>query len=122
MGIKVTPDVFHNVMFKLVQDMEYVRTHLDDLLILVKSFKDHQPKLEMVLARISIPSMRVNASKSKFFKKQIEHLDYWIIDKVFNKCIKRLKLFLRLRLISQKKTIPVFWCSYLLLQHVVPQK
>jgi hypothetical protein len=28
------PDVFQNVMSKLVQDMEYVKTYLDDLLIL----------------------------------------------------------------------------------------
>jgi hypothetical protein len=36
------PDVFQNVMSKLVQDMEYVKTYLDDLLILINSsFKDH---------------------------------------------------------------------------------
>jgi dihydroorotate dehydrogenase len=42
MGIKIAPDVFQNVMSKLVQDMEYVKTKLDDLLILTNSsFKDH---------------------------------------------------------------------------------
>jgi hypothetical protein len=42
------PDVFQNVMSKLVQDMEYVKTYLDDLLILTNrnnSFKDHLLKL-----------------------------------------------------------------------------
>jgi hypothetical protein len=35
------PDVFQNVMSNLVQDMEYVKTYLDDLLILTNcSFKD----------------------------------------------------------------------------------
>jgi hypothetical protein len=56
MGIKIAPDVFQNVMSKLVQDMEYVKTYLDDLLILTNrdnSFKDHLLKLEMVLARLS---------------------------------------------------------------------
>jgi hypothetical protein len=36
--------------------MEYVKTYLDDLLILTNrdnSFKDHLIKLEMVLARLS---------------------------------------------------------------------
>jgi dihydroorotate dehydrogenase len=52
--IKIAPDVFQNVMSKLVQDMEYVKTYLDDLLILSNSsFKDHLLKLEMVLARLS---------------------------------------------------------------------
>jgi dihydroorotate dehydrogenase len=72
MGIKVTPDVFQNVMSKLVQDMEYVKTYLDDLLILTNSifkssFEDHLLKLEMVLARLSTAGMRVSISKSKFF-------------------------------------------------------
>jgi hypothetical protein len=58
MGIKITPDVFQNVMSKLVQDMEYVKTYLDDLLILTNnSFKDHL---------------------LKFFAEQIEYLGYWI--------------------------------------------
>jgi hypothetical protein len=62
MGIKIAwfPDVFQNVMSKLVQDMEYVKTYLDDLLILTySSFKDHLLKLQMVLARLSTIEMLV---------------------------------------------------------------
>jgi hypothetical protein len=50
MGIKIAwfPDFFQNVMSKLVQDIEYVKTYLDDLLMLTNSsFKDHLLKLEM---------------------------------------------------------------------------
>jgi hypothetical protein len=54
MGIKLALDEIHIIMSKLVQDMQYVKTYLDDLLILTNSiFKDHQLKLEMVLARLS---------------------------------------------------------------------
>jgi hypothetical protein len=75
----LVPDVFQNVMSKLVQDIEYVRkiNYLDDLLIptnINKRFKDHILKLEMVLVRLSTAGMRVNISKSKFFAKQIEYL------------------------------------------------
>jgi hypothetical protein len=71
----LVPDVFQNFMSKLVQDMEYVKTYLDDLLILTNSsFKDHLLKLEMVLARLATAGMRVNISKSKFFTEQIEYL------------------------------------------------
>jgi dihydroorotate dehydrogenase len=77
MGIKIAPDVFQNVMLKLVQGMEYVKTYLDDLLILTNnSFKYHLLKLEMVLASLSTVGMRVNLSKSKFFAEQIEYLVY----------------------------------------------
>jgi dihydroorotate dehydrogenase len=41
-GIKIAPDVFQNVMSKLVQDMEYVKTYLDDLLILTNRIKKLQ--------------------------------------------------------------------------------
>jgi hypothetical protein len=68
-------DNFQNVMSKLVQDMEYVKTYLDDLLILTNSsFKDHLLKLEMVLARFSTAGTRLKISKSKFFAEQIEYL------------------------------------------------
>jgi hypothetical protein len=72
-------DVFQNFMSKLVQDMEYAKTYLDDLMILTNrdnSFKDHQLKIEMVLARqqLSTAGMIVNISKSKFFAEQIEYL------------------------------------------------
>jgi hypothetical protein len=33
----LVPDVFQNVMSKLVQDMEYANTYLDDLLILINT-------------------------------------------------------------------------------------
>jgi dihydroorotate dehydrogenase len=79
MGIKIAPDVFQNVMSKLVQDVGYVKTYLDDLLILTNSsFNDHLLKLEMVLARLLTAGMRLNISKSKFFAEQIEYLGYWI--------------------------------------------
>jgi hypothetical protein len=57
----LVPDVFQNVISKLAQDMEYVKTYLDDLLILTNSsFKEYLLKLEMVLARLSTAGMRVN--------------------------------------------------------------
>jgi hypothetical protein len=87
----LVPDVFQNVISKLVQDMEYVKTYLDDLLILTNSsFKEHLLKLEMVLARLSTVGMRVNISKSKFFAEQIEYLGYWITRQVFNLYVTRL--------------------------------
>jgi hypothetical protein len=63
MGIKIAPDIFQNIKSKLVQDMEYVKTYLDDLLILTNrrnnSFKYHLLKLETVLTRLSTNDLRV---------------------------------------------------------------
>jgi hypothetical protein len=130
MGIKIAPDVFQNVMSKLVQDMEYVKTYLDDLLILTSSsFKDHLLKLEMVLARLSTSGMRVNISKSKFFAEQIEYLEqgYWItrqgIQPIRNKV--EMNAILNIKAPKTRKeepATPVYWYSQLLSRHVVSQK
>jgi hypothetical protein len=126
MGIKIAPDVFQNVMFKLVQDMEYVKTYLDDLLILTdSSFKDHLLKLEMVLARLSTAGMRVNLSKSKFFAEQIEYLGYWITRQGIQPIRNKVEAILNIKPPKTRKeqqSMPVYWYSQLLLRHVVSQK
>jgi hypothetical protein len=108
MGIKIAPDVFQNVISKLVQDMEYVKTYLDDLLILTNtnsSFKDHLLKLEMVLARLSTTGMRVNISKSKFFAEQIEYLaqGYWITRHVIQPIHNKVEAILNIKARKQEK-------------------
>jgi hypothetical protein len=126
MGIKIAPDVFQNLMAKLVQDMEYVKTYLGDLLILTNSsFKDHLLNLEMVLARLSTAGMRVNIPKSKIFAEQIEYLGYWItsIQHIRNKV--EMDVILNIKAPKTRKeetTTPVYWYSQLLSRHVVLQK
>ena len=84
----------------MIQDLEYIKTFLDDLLLLTNNiFADHLTTLEMVVARLSTAGMRVNASKSKFFAEQIEYLGYWItwkgIQPVYNKVEAILKITLQ---------------------------
>jgi hypothetical protein len=128
MGNKIAPDIFQNVMFKLVQDMEYVKTmhYLDDLLILTNSsFKDHLLKLEMVLARLSTTGMRVNISKSKFFAEQIEYMVYWITRQGNQPMRKKVESILNIKAPKTRKTqqnMPVYWHSQLLSRHVVSQR
>jgi hypothetical protein len=93
-------------MSKLVQDMEYVKTYLDDLLILTNSsFKDHILKLEMVLARLSTAGMRVNISKSKFFAEQIKYLvlGYWITRQVIQPIRNKVESILNFKRPKQEK-------------------
>jgi hypothetical protein len=124
-GIKIAPDVSQNVMSKLVQDMEYVKTYLDDLLILTNSsFKDHLLKLEMVLARLSTAGMRVNISKSKFLAEQIEYLGYWITRQGIQPICNKVKAILNIKAPKTRKepATLVYWYSQLLSRYVVSQK
>jgi hypothetical protein len=103
------PDAFQNVKSKLVQDMEYVKTYLDDLLILTNSsFKDHLLKLEMVLARLSTAGMRVNISKSKFFAEQIEYLGYWITRQVIQPMRNKVEAILNIKAPKTRKELYQF--------------
>jgi hypothetical protein len=59
-------------MPKLIQCMEYVKTYLDDLLILTNMIELLQNHLLTLNQQIA--GMRVNISKSMFFEEQIEYL------------------------------------------------
>jgi hypothetical protein len=122
----LVPDVFQNDMSKLVQDMEYVKTYLDDLFLLAnKSFKDYIIRVEIVLAILSTAGMRVNISKSKFFAEQIEYLGYWITRQGIQPVRNKVEAILNIKASKTRKeepATPVYWYSQLLLQHVVSQK
>jgi hypothetical protein len=106
--------------------MEYVKTYLDDLLILTNSnFKDHQLKLEIVLARLSTAGMRVNISKSKFFAEQIEYLEYWITRQVIQLIRNKVEAIVNIKAPKTRKEepcTPAYWYSQLLSRNVVSQK
>ena len=79
MGIAGSPDIFQEKMSGLMEDLDYVRTYLDDLLTLTKStFEDHLNKLRKVLEKLLEKGLRVNASKSHFGADQIEYLGYML--------------------------------------------
>jgi RNase H-like domain found in reverse transcriptase/Reverse transcriptase (RNA-dependent DNA polymerase) len=89
--------------------MEYVKTYLDDLLLLTNNtFADHLTKLEMVLARLSIAGMRVNASKSKFFAEQIEYLGYWITQKGIQPVYNKVEAILKIKAPKTRKELCQF--------------
>jgi hypothetical protein len=81
----------------------------------------------MVLARLSTAGMRVNISKSKFFAKQIEYLEYWITRQGIQPIRNKVELNAILNIQAPKtrkenRTTPVYWYSQLLSRHVVAQK
>ena len=62
-----------------MQDLEFVRAYIDDLLCITKgSFEDHLEKLGQVLAKLRQAGLKVNVKKSFFAKDELEYLGYWI--------------------------------------------
>jgi len=53
MGLCNSPDIFQEKMSTLMQDLEYVRAYIDDLLVISNgSYEDHLTKLEVVLGKL----------------------------------------------------------------------
>ena len=62
-------------MSGLMGDLEFVRTYLDDLLILKKSsFTENIQKLDEVLNRLKQSGLCINADRSTFAENSIEYL------------------------------------------------
>ena len=73
MGVNVSPDIFQEKMPNLMAGLEFVPTHLDDLLIISDStFEDHLHQLKVVLRGIRRSGLKVNAEKSSLFAPEIE--------------------------------------------------
>ena len=79
MGLCNSPDIFQEKMSELMQDLDFVQTYIDDLLVLTKgSYEDHLEKLERILIRLQQAGLKVNAKKSFFAWSELEYLGYWI--------------------------------------------
>jgi hypothetical protein len=79
MGISNSPDIFQEKMSTLMQDLEYIRTYINDILCLTKgTWEDHLEKLDKVFAKLLVAGLKVNANKSSFGVMALEYLGYWI--------------------------------------------
>jgi hypothetical protein len=64
-------------MSDLMRSLEYVRTYIDDLLIITMgTFDEHLTSVEEVLKRLQIAKLRVNMRKSNFAQAKVDYLGY----------------------------------------------
>ena len=64
-------------MSELMMALEYVKTYLDDLLIISKkNLEDHLKKLRVVLTKLQSAGLKINATKSTFRSLETEYLGY----------------------------------------------
>jgi hypothetical protein len=78
MGISYSQYIFQEKM-SLMQHLDFVRTYLDDILVISSgTLDDHLEKMEVVSKLLSYKGLRVNAEKSTFCAEEMEYLGYWI--------------------------------------------
>ena len=79
MGIHCAPDMFQEQMYEIMSGLNFIKTYLDDLLMMTSdTLDDHLRKLELVLDRLKANGLKVNAEKSTFCATEIEYLGYRI--------------------------------------------
>jgi hypothetical protein len=77
MGVSVAPDIFMWYTTGLFADLPYVLVYFDDILIYTKgSLIDHLQKLAIVLERIRLANLQVNAEKSHFAVVVVAYLGF----------------------------------------------
>lgn len=65
MGLCNAPDIFQEKMAELMQDFEFCRTYIDDVLVLSNgSFEDQLMKVELVLEKLETTGLKINIHKS----------------------------------------------------------
>ena len=79
MGLSNSPDIFQEQISNLFRDFNFVREYIDNLHITSNgSLQDHLDKVSQVLKRLQKAGLKVNATKSKFCRLEVEYLAYWI--------------------------------------------
>jgi RNase H-like domain found in reverse transcriptase/Reverse transcriptase (RNA-dependent DNA polymerase)/Integrase zinc binding domain len=109
MGLCNSPDIFQEKMSSLMQDLEYCRAYIDDLLILTKGdWKEHLRNLDTVLSRLREAGLKVNAKKSFFGRSELEYLGYWITREGIQPVTKKVQAIQNIAVPKTKKDLRRF--------------
>ena len=77
-GISSVPELFQKRMIKLLEGLEGVVCHMDDMLVVGKDGEQHVTGLIMVLKRIKAADLTLNATKCKLSKPKVKILGHCI--------------------------------------------
>ena len=79
-GLTGAPSTFQRCMRTIFQDLEFVQTFLDDILVYSNNEEDLIEHLTRIFTRCSEYNISINFSKSTFMKKEIKYLGLVIKD------------------------------------------
>ena len=77
-GLSCSPEVYHQRVSQMFDDMEGVDTYLDDLLVWGETQEQHDRRLKEVLDRCRAKNFKLNKRKCKFGQSSVEFLGHVI--------------------------------------------
>lgn len=109
MGCCIAPDIFQERMSTLMDDLETVRTYLDDLLIVSSgTFEDHLAEVTEVMKRLQKAGLKCKIEKCKFAVPEVEYLGYIITREGIKPDPKKIAAILNLERPQDKKQVRQF--------------
>ena len=109
MGLCNSPDIFQEKMNDLMQELEFARAYIDDLLITSNvSYEQHLEHLEAVFTRLKDAGLKVNLTKSKLCRTELEYLGYWITRQGIQPLTKKVEAILAIAQPKTKKQLRSF--------------
>ena len=92
-GITSAPEHFQCQMAEILQDMEGVVCHMDDILVHGKNNDEHGRRLKAVLHRLQESGLTLNAQKCEFLRTEVKFLGQIIDDKGIHLTQQRSQLY-----------------------------
>ncbi|XP_053685726.1 uncharacterized protein LOC128735256 [Sabethes cyaneus] len=75
-GVKPAATIFQSVMDKILLGIKNVQAYIDDILIWAESDDELLNKIKIVLGRLKIYNVKVNAEKCEWFVSQVKYLGH----------------------------------------------
>ena len=80
-GLAQAPAYFQLLMNKVLHELDFAMTYLDDIIIFSKNELQHLEHLETVFSCLREAGLKTKQSKCDFFKKEIHYLGHLISTK-----------------------------------------
>ena len=77
-GLKNAPATFQRAMMELLGDLDFVRIHIDDIILFSHTFEEHSSHLRIVLARLQDANFKAAPEKGHLFMDSVHHLGHII--------------------------------------------
>ena len=77
-GLSCSPEIYHQKVNQMFDDIEGVETYVDDLLVWGESQEQHDERLRLVLERCRAKNFKLNRQKCKFNQTSVEFLGHII--------------------------------------------
>ena len=75
-GLCGAPGIFSELMGRILGDLPFCLTYLDDLIVFSKTKEEHLKHLEVVLERLRKAKLKLKRSKCSFFQEKINYLGH----------------------------------------------